>query len=829
MIRWRERILTEVSGSLLPFWERAVDRQNGGVFTCWNNAGTRLLRRDKYTWSQGRFVWLWSRLAEAVARGVIAGDGTAFLEEAEQAARFLHDHALLASGECAFLLSAGGQPREPGVGRGLATSIYADCFVALGFAELGRVSRSRLWLGRAWMLFEQIERRIASGRFPTDPDPIPGGYRSHGVAMMRLNLALVLCEACAAVGDPRLGAAERHCLARAHELCDGFFGPAGRPFELVPEYSAESESLFSRHFNPGHALESLWLIMTAAERFGRKDWLDRAREGVRFCLSVGWDEECGGLLHFADWKGGEPRGSFTAHPYESSVRRTWSRKLWWVHSEAIYAALLAQRLAPDPSLGPLAERVLAYAFATFPSPDPRVGEWIQIRARNGAPVDDVVALPVKDPYHILRNFIMALEILPLASPARPQPASRRIPAPALGRWLIGQEEEELVLSVLRSQSLFRYYGADPEHPPRMTATLEEEFRALIGVKYALAVTSGTAALEVALGALAIGPGDEVIVPAWSWVSCFTAVVRLGAKPVLAEIDDTLCLAPGEIARLAGPRTKAVLVVHFQGVAADLDPILQAAAAAGIAVVEDCAESPGAIYKGRRIGSFGRMAIFSFQQQKTITSGEGGMVVTNDPLLHERAIRMHDLGQVRDFHLAELAPGGAAFAGGQFRMSELTAAVALAQIRRIDRIRGHCRALQQEVLARISGLPALRLRRVPDPEGDSGFELYFWVKDAAARDAWRERLTAAGIPCQQMTGTYAQYRRPYVLSGLSHAAAASPFAAGAGWPGPGYRAEDFPATEDLIHRFVALPLGVNYSPADAIHIGETVRALAAEFR
>jgi 8-amino-3,8-dideoxy-alpha-D-manno-octulosonate transaminase len=317
------------------------------------------------------------------------------------------------------------------------------------------------------------------------------------------------------------------------------------------------------------------------------------------------------------------------------------------------------------------------------------------------------------------------------------------------------------------------------------------------------------------------------VPAWSWVSCFTSIVRVGGKPVLAEVDDSLCLAPGEITRLKTSRTKAVVVVHFQGVAADLDAILAEARSAGIAVVEDCAESPGASYRGRRVGAVGDIAIFSFQQQKTITSGEGGMVVTNDARLHERAVRMHDLGQFRDFHAAQTSPREPAFCGSQFRMSELTGAVALAQIRKIDRIREHCRRLSLRLRAQIGGLPGLKLRRIPDPEGESGFETYFWVATPELRDAFRERLRAARIPCDQMTGTYAQYRRPYVSTGLAHAPGATPFAVGQGWPEPEYRAESFPRTEDLIHRFVVIPVGMRHTNEDIDYIAEVIRRAQVE--
>jgi len=412
---------------------------------------------------------------------------------------------------------------------------------------------------------------------------------------------------------------------------------------------------------------------------------------------------------------------------------------------------------------------------------------------------------------------------------KPGASVRAIPRPCLGWSLIGREEEELALSVLRSQALFRYYGPDPKAPPPMVAALEREFARMVGVRFALGVTSGTAALEVALGALEVGPGDEVIIPAWSWISCFTAVVRVGARPVLAEIDDTLCLAPGEIARLRTPQTKAVIVVHFQGVSADLDPIVAEAQQAGIAVLEDCAESPGALYKGRRVGSVGEMGIFSLQQQKTITSGEGGVVVTNDPKLYERAVRMHDLGQFRPVHAAQIEPREQAFCGDQFRMGELTAAVALAQLRKIDHIRAHCRRMSLRLREHLRGLSGVALRRIPDPEGESGIETYFWVASAALRDEFRTRLQAAGVPCEQMTGTYAQYRRPYVLSGLAHACAASPFRSGPDWPEPAYRAESFPRTEDLIHRFLVLPVGMKHTEDDIDRIGGVVRQIHAELK
>ena len=192
------------------------------------------------------------------------------------------------------------------------------------------------------------------------------------------------------------------------------------------------------------------------------------------------------------------------------------------------------------------------------------------------------------------------------------------PVPGLGCNAFGREEEELVLDVLRRKEPFRYYGLNPQSPPPMVATLEKEMREFIGVEYALAVSSGTAALEVAYAAIGLGPGDEVIVPAWSWVSCFTAIVRVGARPVLCEIDDTLNFDPAEIDRLVTPKTKAVSVIHYQGVAVEMDKIVHAAHRKGLFVIEDCAQSLGVSYRGRQIGSWGDVSIYSFQSNKTAT-------------------------------------------------------------------------------------------------------------------------------------------------------------------------------------------------------------------
>jgi N-acylglucosamine 2-epimerase len=408
--RHRERARVELEQSILPFWWRTIDRERGGVFNCFDNSGTRLISRDKFTWSQGRFAWLCARLADVMRRGLVSGNAEEFLAHAKKTVRFLQSHAFLDDGRCAFLLSETGDVKEAIAGAGPAPSIYADCFVVMGFAEFARVSGDRAVLDEAWELFEHIERRISTGRFPAIPEPMPDGYDSHAVAMIILNLTLVLRDACAELKHDRFPAAHARNIAAATRIFEHFMMPGGRIRELRPREPRDDETLLSRHVNPGHALEGLWMLLTVAAREQRNDWIDRANEAVRFTLERGWDEQHGGILHYIDHEGGPPCGVTGTSAYEAGVRGTWDTKLWWVHSEAIYTTALSSALSASAEMRAWFERVWEYSFRVFPHPEPAIGEWIQIRDRAGNPLDRVVALPVKDPYHIARNLIQVLEL-----------------------------------------------------------------------------------------------------------------------------------------------------------------------------------------------------------------------------------------------------------------------------------------------------------------------------------------------------------------------------------------------------------------------------------
>lgn len=410
---YQSKIRAELAGSILPFWSRTIDVKHGGVFNCWNNAGTQLVSRDKFTWSQGRFVWLWSRMAEATRRGLLPGEADVYLAQARRTVEFLRAYTFLPDGRCAFLLSETGEVKEAIPGRGPAPSIYADCFVAMGFAEFARVSGDSRALDEGWALMKLIERRIAAGGVPTWPEPIPEGYASHALAMIFLNVALVVYRACEGLGDPRAGEVWAKVVATAGRIFDEFMQPDGRIAELRPRErgAVDDDTLLGRHVNPGHALEGLWMLLSVAAREGREEWLTRGAAAVRFAFARGWDEAHGGLFHYVDRAGGEPSGRAGDSPYERGVRASWDAKLWWVHSEALAAALTSWRCTGDAAARAWFDRTWEYALRVFPQPDATVGEWIQIRSRQGEPLDRVVALPVKDPYHIARNLLQMLEML----------------------------------------------------------------------------------------------------------------------------------------------------------------------------------------------------------------------------------------------------------------------------------------------------------------------------------------------------------------------------------------------------------------------------------
>jgi perosamine synthetase len=243
---------------------------------------------------------------------------------------------------------------------------------------------------------------------------------------------------------------------------------------------------------------------------------------------------------------------------------------------------------------------------------------------------------------------------------------------------------------------------------RYLTAFEQQFAAYIGVKYALATSSCTGALQIALMALDIGPGDEVIVPDLTWVATANAVRYVGAVPVFADIElDSWNIDSESADGLITSRTKAIVAVHLYGYPARMDKVLALAAKHGLKVVEDAAPAVGAEWKGRRCGSFGNFAAFSFQGAKLMVTGEGGMLVTDDDVLYQRALKIWDQG--RDPSRAFWIDGD----GVKFKMSNLQAAFGLAQLERVDEMIEMKRRLFKWYKAGLEGVPHITFNEEVD--------------------------------------------------------------------------------------------------------------------
>jgi 8-amino-3,8-dideoxy-alpha-D-manno-octulosonate transaminase len=324
-----------------------------------------------------------------------------------------------------------------------------------------------------------------------------------------------------------------------------------------------------------------------------------------------------------------------------------------------------------------------------------------------------------------------------AAPAKKRPDPPMFP----GAMLIDQEEERAVLEVLRAKRLFRYYG--PHSGPSKVDELERAFATHMGARYALAVSSGTAALICGLQGIGVGPGDEVIVPAYTWIASPASVLAVGAVPVVAEVDTSLTLDPVDVERKITPYTKAIVAVHMRGAPCRMDRLLNIARSHDLGVIEDTAQSNGGRYKGQSLGSIGDVGCFSLQFRKIITSGEGGMVITDNECVWKRAFMFHDVigGLRRNF------PMDGILWGINFRMPELLAAVAGVQLGRLEALLSAMRERKREVKAGIEDTmrrKGIAARELTDPEGDTGISLVFFVEDAATARRVQVALQAENV-------------------------------------------------------------------------------------
>jgi 8-amino-3,8-dideoxy-alpha-D-manno-octulosonate transaminase len=324
------------------------------------------------------------------------------------------------------------------------------------------------------------------------------------------------------------------------------------------------------------------------------------------------------------------------------------------------------------------------------------------------------------------------------SPARSRPEQPMFP----GGMELGEEEAEAAARVIRSHNVFRYYGVGDG--PHEVVDFEREFAAYMGAKHALCLNAGSSALICGLIGAGVGPGDEVIVPAYTWNATANAVIASRAVPVLAEVDDSLTLDPEDVRRKLTSRTKALLPVQMRGAPADMAALTAVASEHGLAVIEDVCQAAGASYGGSRLGTFGDAGAFSLQFNKIITTGEGGVMITDRDDLLELAIDVHDCAG-----RARRGAGLPQFAGWNFRASEIQGAVARVQLTRLDGLLERMRANQGWLAERVGRLPGLTLRRPNDERGDAGICLIAFAESAALAAEAVLALRAEGVEAMRV--------------------------------------------------------------------------------
>lgn len=312
-----------------------------------------------------------------------------------------------------------------------------------------------------------------------------------------------------------------------------------------------------------------------------------------------------------------------------------------------------------------------------------------------------------------------------------------------GREVFGKEELEEVIDVLKRGVLFRY-GFDKEREGIFKVKeFEEEFAKYVGSKYALGVSSGSAALKVALEALNLPEGKEVLVPSFTFVATIEAIEEAGLKPVLCEIDHSLNISPEDIKKKITKDTVAIMPVHMMGSSAKMDKILQIARENNLFIIEDACQATGASFKGKKVGTFGELGAFSFDYVKVMTTGEGGMVVTDNEELYKQAEFYHDHGHP---HLTGVGRGEERRErkGFNYRMNEIQGALGLAQLKKLDGVIARQKENKKAIKEEIKNIGGIEFRELPDENGEIATFLTIFLKNNEQAEKFKGVMKENGV-------------------------------------------------------------------------------------
>lgn len=377
-------------------------------------------------------------------------------------------------------------------------------------------------------------------------------------------------------------------------------------------------------------------------------------------------------------------------------------------------------------------------------------------------------------------------------------------------------------------ALMRYYC--PHEDLLAGSRYEELARETFGVRYARGVSSGTGALHAAFVAVGVGPGTEVVVPAVGFMATAAAVLMAGGVPVFSDVDESLQMDPKKIEAAITPRTVALAPTHHWGGVVDMDGVMEVARAHGLKVVEDCAQSPGARFKGRMVGAIGDMGCFSISGYKIIGAGEGGLIITDDERLYERASQLAECGGLwRTNRFAPPRYEGELFFGTNYRMSELEAAVDVVQLGKLPDFVRRYHDVKYRILPLLKPCREIVPQKVNDPAGEVGYVLRFFPETAALGEKIAAALRAEGVGCSfrgdKAGPDWHQYSDMFPIT-----LKAPPAGGGSPFSDPRYverggaveyKQGDCPVADDLHNRNIIVSLNLCYSPEDCEHIAEGI--------
>lgn len=313
-----------------------------------------------------------------------------------------------------------------------------------------------------------------------------------------------------------------------------------------------------------------------------------------------------------------------------------------------------------------------------------------------------------------------------------------------GYELLGEEEKQAVMDIFNKGGvLYRYALNDRRQNIFRVDDFEKEVAKKVGVKYCLCVCNGTAALKLALFALGVKSGDEVITQSFTFIATVEAILELGAIPVIAEVDKSLNMDPLDLEKKITPKTKAVIPVHMAGVAAKMDEILAIAGKRSLTVLEDSAQAMGAKYKNQYLGTLGAAGIYSLDIGKIITTGEGGLLVTNNQEVYLKAREYSDHGHEQNPNFPRGEDTRRSW-GFNYKANELHGAIGLAQLKKLDLILEKQKSHKARIKRAIAGIPGIEFREVIDEKGDAGDTLIFFVESRAKASAFAKKLAGLGV-------------------------------------------------------------------------------------